>query len=145
MTPFPQSPRRHVCNGEILGVSLLMEDVLLSEESQLPTNADTDTERVGSAGVSSQHSLVRMSSADSRLRRGVEPKASGDDRSRPPSMQSKPVLSPAVSMMGMSPIPLTLDVGQNKERELSSPGEQSKVFYLYFAKKSDEYPWAIQI
>ena len=129
MTPFPQSPRRHVCNGEILGVSLLMEDVLLSEESQLPANADTDTERVGSAGVSSQHSPVRMSSADSRLRRGVEPKASGDDR----------------SMMGMSPIPLTLDVGQNKERDLSSPGEQSKVFYLYLAKQSDEHSWAIQI
>ena len=38
---------RHVCNGEILGVSLLMEDVLLSEESQLPP--DIFPERAPSA------------------------------------------------------------------------------------------------
>ena len=84
-----------------------MEDVLLSEESQLTSN---DFDRNISADDKSRHSTVRTVSADERSRRGVESKM--EDRSRPPSTRSKTTLSPTISM---------LEIG-SKERDGSSTG-----------------------
>ena len=87
-----------------------MEDVLLSEESQLTT--PNYLERNASGDDKSRHSTVRTVSADERSRRGIESKM--DDRSRPPSTRSKTTLSPTISM---------LEIG-SKEKDGNATGER---------------------